>query len=380
MRIMIIVISVIIVIQIVKTYLVINRIKKNRISITLNCLGVLLSVVLGLILIELISNEQTNIYVFYFSIIYSIFSIINSLLAFISFYNSNSVSNYSIKQAIDLSEVGILVVKNNKVILKNTVISQLLNKMKIKDNFIKQIKEKSINNLKDGYVIIIDNIAWLFYINDTEILAYNIDEEYKLNLKLENQNKEIIENNKKIIYIINNMEYIQNEIQSQKLRNKFHDLLGQNLSILHQYMIQKESKVVNLDDIKFMIEKMFTELEDTNNTKIDLENFIKVHQNAGTQISIIGKMPKDEKKAKVFFEIIREATTNAIKHAGSNKIHVNIIENQKNCKMIITNNGLKPNGTIVEHDGISGMKRKIKELGGEIIIYSTNEYKIEVMV
>ena len=95
---------------------------------------------------------------------------------------------------------------------------------------------------------------------------------------------------------------------------------------------------------------MFTELEDSENTDQNLQNLIKMHKKNGTNIIINGKLPQNAKQAKVFFEIIREATTNAIKHAGSSRIFVDIKEMLEDTYMVITNNGKKPNEFITENE------------------------------
>ena len=76
---------------------------------------------------------------------------------------------------------------------------------------------------------------------------------------------------------------------------------------------------------------------------------IKIHKKNVTDIVINGKLPQNKEVAKVFFEIIREATTNAIRHAVSSKVFVNIKETLEETYMIITNNGKKSNEFIIEN-------------------------------
>ena len=132
------------------------------------------------------------------------------------------------------------------------------------------------------------------------------------------------------------------------MKSKYHDIIGQNLSILHQYLINDKTGKEDIEEIKFMINKMF--------------------------------VPDDTYKATILFEIIREAVTNAIKHAGSNKIDINISEDEKNTIMVINNNGRKPNENIIEHDGIKGMRRRIKKINGNIFINTNNGFEIKVVV
>ena len=145
-------------------------------------------------------------------------------------------------------------------------------------------------------------------------------------------------------------------------------------------MNRNEINEENFEEIKFMIKNMFTELEDSENIDQNLQNLIKMHKKNGTNIIINGKLPKSEKQAKVFFEIIREATTNAIKHAGSSQIFVNIKETLEDTYMVITNNGKKPNEFITENEGIKGMRRKVEELNGYFYISTIPRFSVNVSI
>ena len=58
-----------------------------------------------------------------------------------------------------------------------------------------------------------------------EMTCFDVDEEYKLHAILEKQNKEIQKNNEKILWTLENMQYIENEKEVQEMKNKYHDLL-----------------------------------------------------------------------------------------------------------------------------------------------------------
>lgn len=71
----------------------------------------------------------------------------------------------------------------------------------------------------------------------------------------------------------------------------------------------------------------------------------------------------------MFFEIIREATTNAIRHAGSSKVFVNIKETLEETYMIITNDGRKPNEFITENHGNKRYEKKSKKTRRNVAIF-----------
>ena len=142
------------------------------------------------------------------------------------------------------------------------------------------------------------------------------------------------------------------------------------MSLLHQYLINEDSKQYDSEKIKYMIKEMFTEIEEKS-PRENLKSLIDIYYNTGTKINRVGE---------VFFEIIREAITNAIRHAKSDYIRIDIDKSQNHYKMNITNNGLKPKTKIVEHEGIKGMRRKMTELGGSLFIKATDEFCVEVII
>ena len=234
--------------------------------------------------------------------------------------------------------------------------------------------------MNGNYIIKVGDKHYLFIIDKNEITAFNTTEEYTLIKELDEQNRKIELNNKEIEENIKNIEQLEKEKNLLKIKNKYHDLLGQNLSVLQQYLSRDEINKENFAEIKFMIKNMFTELEDSENTDQNLQNLIKMHKKNGTNIIINGKLPQNAKQAKVFFEIIREATTNAIKHAGSSRIFVDIKEMLEDTYMVITNNGKKPNEFITENEGIKGMRRKVEELNGYFYISTIPRFSVNVSI
>ena len=377
MRIAIIALIFLTLIYIYEIYKQIIKIRKRKFVLTISSAVLLLTISIEY---PLVRTKEIDLKIL---LAYSIISVVYFLILFITNRKKETITNQSIKEAIDLSNSGILVLKNkNTIKLQNSIMRELLSKLEINKNYIEELKNKATRVSQDECTILIDNKAWLFIINeqDLEIIAITIDEEYKLHQIIEKQNKEIEANNKEIMWTIENMEYIEKEKESQELKSKFHDLLGQSFSMLQQYLNQEDLESKNIEDIKFMIREMFTDIEDTDEPEVNLKNLIEAHKNTGTNIDIMGTLPKDRKIAKVFFEIIREAVTNAIRHADSTKITVQIKDELEKAELIITNKGKAPKNTIIEHQGIKGMRRRVEGLNGKLFITINPEFKIHVIM
>ena len=335
-----------------------------------------ITILIALFMQESISRNSLFIIAF-LGIIYEIISLI---YMYFRYYKKETITDFSIKKVIDECEFGILVLKGKKAKLINNKMYEILDKLNIKKDYVTNIIKQSIDQLDKNYCVKVEDKYYVFVINNNEIITFDITEEYKLHQKLNGQNKKLKENNKKILLSIDNIEELEKEKNLLKLKNKYHDILGQNLSILQQYLNKENITQENFEEIKFMIQKMFIDIEDTDDTNANLENLIKIHKKNGTDIIIDGKLPQNKETAKVFFEIIREATTNAIRHAGSSKVFVNIKETLEETYMIITNDGRKPNEFITENQGIKDMRRKVKKLGGMFYISTVPEFSVNISI
>ena len=361
--------------QILKIILKKGIINKNITDYTLEYI-VSITILIALFMQESISRNS----LFIIALLGIIYEIISLIYMYFRYYKKETITDFSIKKVIDECEFGILVLKGKRAKLINNKMYEILDKLNIKKDYVTNIIKQSIDQLDKNYCVKVEDKYYVFVINNNEIITFDITEVYKLHQKLNEQNKKLKENNKKILLSIDNIEELEKEKNLLKLKNKYHDILGQNLSILQQYLNKENITQENFEEIKFMIQKMFIDIEDTDDTNTNLENLIKIHKKNGTDIIIDGKLPQNKETAKVFFEIIREATTNAIRHAGSSKVFVNIKETLEETYMIITNDGRKPNEFITENQGIKDMRRKVKKLGGMFYISTVPEFSVNISI
>jgi len=361
--------------QILKIILKKGIINKNITDYTLEYI-VSITILIALFMQESISRNS----LFIIALLGIIYEIISLIYMYFRYYKKETITDFSIKKVIDECEFGILVLKGKRAKLINNKMYEILDKLNIKKDYITNIIKQSIDQLDKNYCVKVEDKYYVFVINNNEIITFDITEVYKLHQKLNEQNKKLKENNKKILLSIDNIEELEKEKNLLKLKNKYHDILGQNLSILQQYLNKENITQENFEEIKFMIQKMFIDIEDTDDTNANLENLIKIHKKNGTDIIIDGKLPQNKETAKVFFEIIREATTNAIRHAGSSKVFVNIKETLEETYMIITNDGRKPNEFITENQGIKDMRRKVKKLGEMFYISTVPEFSVNISI
>lgn len=337
----------------------------------------LLIIIIELLNMHYIDNNKSNTILFFISIILALYIGINIIYERI--IKKESLSILSVKNAIDLSDNGIMFLNDKgNIILINVVMKDILKEYNINNNYIDNLKEKEIKEIHNEHILKCLNRVWQLKINNNkEIIALDITDIYKIQEKTRNQNIEIEENNKKILKTLNNIEKVEKEKKLIKIKNEFHDILGHRLSLFGEYLKQDN---INKEEIKFMLDNLFEQFTTLKSPEENLKKLIEVYKVFNINISIIGKLPKNKEVGETFFEIIREAVTNAIIHANSKNIKVVITNSLEKIEMLITNDGIKPNNFINENEGIKGMRRKLKEIGGILIIENEDNFILKIII
>ena len=331
----------------------------------------ILILIVELLNMKCIDNNKFNIILLLVSIILAIYIGINIIYEIL--IKKESLSILSIKIAIDLSDNGIMFLNDKgNIILINKVMKDILKEYKINSNYIEKLQEKS----NEQIIKCLDR-KWQLKINNNEVVLFDITDLYNIQEKIMKQNIMIEENNKRLIEELNNIEKITKEKKIIKIKNEFHDILGHRLSLFIQYLKQDN---VNKEEIKFMLNNLFEQFDSIKSPTENLNKLIEVYKVFNININIVGNMPQKIKVSEVFFEIIREAVTNAIIHADSKNIKIVINNNIENIEMIITNDGKKPNNIINENEGIKGMRRKLNEIGGILIIETDDNFLLKVII
>ena len=187
MSVLILIVLLLTLLYIYTLYKQIIKIDKKRSLLVINFIMILLTCFVEY---DLLEKREINTKII---LIYLVVNLLY-LLVFLRTNNKNeALTNQSIKEAIDKSNSGILVLKNkNKIKIQNSVMSELLHQLNIKSNYISELKKRGKITAVGEYTILIDEKAWLFMISeeDLEIIAIDIDEEYRLYKKIEEQKKQ----------------------------------------------------------------------------------------------------------------------------------------------------------------------------------------------
>ena len=235
-------------------------------------------------------------------------------------------------------------IENGRIVSENTYI------VKIKDKFYKFSSDKALSQLS-----CID-------VTNEESLIQQIENNKVL---LEKANKELNENLDKI-------DEIQKEAELLSIKGQIHDNLAQQLSILHMFILNDKSN--NLVQLKNMLKS----LEITENASFEedyISSLINLLKMIDVDLTISGEIPQDLEIRAFIHKLLKETTTNAIKHGMATSINVTIEQKENSITICVTNNGYTPN-KIEFGNGLNSILTELNKLKGTIDFNYQDQFSI----
>lgn len=93
------------------------------------------------------------------------------------------------------------------------------------------------------------------------------------------------------------------------------------------------------------------------------KELIQVADLIGCRVEFQGRQPPERKALLLLYAAIREALTNAVKHAGADKLTISVSENNGRYDVEIRNNGRAVNQPIQEGGGLSSLRKRLEQDG-----------------
>ena len=171
-----------------------------------------------------------------------------------------------------------------------------------------------------------------------------------------------------------------------RMRSRVHDVIGQRLSILHRYLEEGRLDDESLEQIDPLLRSITVDLRSggASEPAEQLGDIVHAFGLVSVQIDIEGVLPEDARVAAAFLQIIREASTNATKHAQAHRVHVRLWQEGHGgdaiAHMTISNDGAPAPVSYCEGTGIPGMRHAAQDLGGSLEVRPAPPFTLAVSI
>lgn len=249
-------------------------------------------------------------------------------------------------------------------------------------------RERKDAVLPEGIRIHIDESETRLFVRDSTVIrktacrriyAIDVTEEERLNEKIEQINEELTVKNGELNASLAQLQEVAQNKALVDMQVRVHDTIGQRLSILHRYLESNDPNPEKLEQVVSLLRDITAELDShaMPTTQAELDSIRNAFSLIGVDI-ITGELPDDPATAVGYTRIIREASTNAVKHGHAKRVTVDIIEDDKSRTLRVSNDGVAASEGIRFGTGLPGMNETAKSFGGTLTVTSYNPFTIVV--
>ncbi len=335
----------------------------------------------------------TPIYGFFGSIPYfvyialSVSAIIIAVVTIVSLYknNKNKINAFSVKEALENLPTGIAFMTDDiELLLSNHIIHRLCRELTEATLQSGSAFWTALLNLQNDAACVIkgtepafaleDGTVWQFsknlcrYDGDDyyEIKATDITKLYKLSENTRSVNEKLTQQQQRLKELT---EVIGENTKKQvavNMKINFHDNFGNLLTLTKKTIRGNEniSETRALVDYWENLNGVIKELSSNDKQNITLEQIMIFADKLGCEIILNGELPKEEYNNTTILLCINEMLKNAYRHAGAQKLTVNISETDNETKLTIQNETKHRMPEIKEGGGLLGLRQRIEQAGG----------------
>lgn len=204
----------------------------------------------------------------------------------------------------------------------------------------------------------------------TQFEASDITELYEYQNRLVENNLHVSQLHSRQRELLKNI--VQNNLDKELLgaKMRIHDNFGR-LLIMTKSVLSEESSESSTRDLFAAWENVITDMENAS-ISVDVketspqDELIQVADLIGCRVTFTGKQPSSRKALLLLYAAIREALTNAVRHAGADGLTVAITDGDDNYLVRISSNGRSASSPIREGSGLTNLRKRLEQEGATL--------------
>ena len=203
-----------------------------------------------------------------------------------------------------------------------------------------------------------------------QLEATDISDLYRSSKKLYENNQRLAEQYERLQNLLENIVHINHEKEILSTKMRIHDELGRSIIVTKQHLANQTLS----DNIPYLAEtweNTIRNLEDVARIYADKDispenELLRAAEMIGCHIDFCGERPSGRQAALLLYATVREALTNAVRHAQADRLNVTISHTGFGFHVEISDNGTVSVYSVTEGSGLNNLRRRLEQEGATL--------------
>lgn len=323
---------------------------------------------------------------------------ITATLAYSERKNRRRITRSSIKEAMDdLPAGGCYFTAGGRVKLCNRRMYRLFYDMtgrdlRTLDEFLSALDkcgERGVAKTHDGGYLFPDGRVWYCTLREnpasdgrryTEAVLTDATELSAANEELVGDTAELARINRKLEKMYARAEDRIREREYLTFKMKIHDSIGRSLAIIRRVLGDEAEESADIEkqinDLSLAVETLVYSPDRNSDDPYDA--LLGEAAELGVDVRLNGMLPMEPQIYELTVGAVKECVTNCVRHAHGTAVSVRISPEPGGYTVTITNDGEPPRGKITEGGGLSNLRRRVENAGGEMLVSHYPEFVLRL--
>ncbi len=212
----------------------------------------------------------------------------------------------------------------------------------------------------------------------TQITASDVTKLMLRQEELIDENERLEKTNARLRMLFEEMPQLIREEETLAMKQRIHDDIGHSIlvarrTLLHQARLSDIQKAAllweNSIDVLYRSNQMRAESD-------ELKSAIEKALEMGVYVLLDGEPPEIPALRSLIALSITECASNCVRHADGTQLNVHLEADGEHLRLTLTNDGIPPSGRIREGGGLSMLRTRIQEAGGDIEILRSPRFTL----
>ncbi|MDO4773223.1 MAG: hypothetical protein Q4A72_06670 [Bacillota bacterium] len=213
-----------------------------------------------------------------------------------------------------------------------------------------------------------------------EISASEITRIYRLSEQLQEKNRELREQKERQERLLRDMIRSKKEEEVLNLKIETHSKFGKAILATQLFLASEREESPMQIWQEVLQNRVGADEARTHAGASSLKQLVDASSVFGCRILLDGELPKDEGISYLIVTAMREAITNAVRHAKADEVKIRIRSTESGTRVDIEDNSKIKVGSIKETGGLADLRKQIEKSGGSLQINCHNSVKLSIVL
>lgn len=234
-------------------------------------------------------------------------------------------------------------------------------------------------------VLLPDQTAWNFKLSKLqggearELIAYDVTEEYHLNMEHKLRNEQLLRIGKRLRQLNEEIMVYTREKEIFAAKERIHNDFGNALLMLCAYIempVEKRNRKALIAAWKYYL--MMFEAEPGTDIREDMEHLLYDAEAMGVSVSINTDFPQEDEIRRVLLLGLRQTISNTAKHTDEKKLRVVIDYHESYIEVEYENEEANVKKEVQESGGLRLLREAVEKNGGMMKVISNPRFAVRI--